>query len=327
MSLEELRQKLSPDVQAGTPLAPLTTFRIGGPAEFFFEAKTADDAVRAVSVAAELGLSYYILGGGSNLLIADEGVKGLVVRMANRGVSVEGDRLIAEAGATPGLAAMKAVEAGLGGLEWAAALPGTIGGAIRGNAGCFGGEMKDCVETVRVLADGRDAVMSNADCQFGYRDSAFKHRTGLVILSAVLKLKPGADKAAGQALMQKIVLEKKDKQPVESFTAGCMFTNWKPNNPDDVDILRRSLDLNKEEVIPVTPQGTVPAGWIIDRAQLKGMKMGHISISPKHGNFFVNDGQGTASEVIALAAAVKMKVRDMTHGVVQFLEEVEYVGF
>ncbi len=327
MSLEELRQKLSPDVQAGTPLAPLTTFRIGGPAEFFFEAKTADDAVRAVSVAAELGLSYYILGGGSNLLIADEGVKGLVVRMANRGVSVEGDRLIAEAGATPGLAAMKAVEAGLGGLEWAAALPGTIGGAIRGNAGCFGGEMKDCVETVRVLADGRDAVMSNADCQFGYRDSAFKHRTGLVILSAVLKLKPGADKAAGQALMQKIVLEKKDKQPVESFTAGCMFTNWKPNNPDDVDILRRSLDLNKEEVIPVTPQGTVPAGWIIDRAQLKGMKMGHISISPKHGNFFINDGQGTASEVIALAAAVKMKVRDMTHGVVQFLEEVEYVGF
>ncbi len=327
MTIEELRQRIGPDVQAGTPLAPLTTFRIGGPAEFFFEAKTADDAVRAVRVCAELQLAYYVLGGGSNLLVSDEGVKGLVIRMANRGVSVDGDKLLVDAGATPGLAAMKAAEAGLGGLEWASALPGTIGGAIRGNAGCFGGEMKDCVETVRVLADGRDADMTNADCQFGYRDSAFKHRTGLVILSAVLRLKPGADKAASQALMQKIVLEKKDKQPVEYFTAGCMFTNWKPNSPDEINILRGSLDLNKEEVIPVTAQGTVPAGWIIDRAQLKEMKMGHISISPKHGNFFINDGRGTASEVIALAAAVKMKVRDMTHGVVQFLEEVEYVGF
>jgi UDP-N-acetylenolpyruvoylglucosamine reductase len=106
-----------------------------------------------------------------------------------------------------------------------------------------------------------------------------------------------------------------------------MFTNWQPGSPADLESLRRTLDLNPDEKIPVTPIGTVPAAWIIDRAQLKGVQVGHLRVSEKHANFFVSDGQATADDVVALTAAVKTRVRNTTDGVVQLHEEVEYVGF
>ena len=326
-TLEELRQKISPDVRAGEVLAPHTTFRIGGPAEFFFEARTSDDAAKAARAAAELGLPLFILGGGSNTLVADEGVKGLVLKMANRGVTADGAKLVVEAGTPTSYAALQAAEAGLTGMEWAAGLPGTVGGAIRGNAGCYGGDMQAVVESVRVLAGAEVRTLTGAECRFGYRTSLFKQQPGQVVLSAVLALRPGPDPAAIKELMKKNVLDKQAKQPVEAYTAGCVFTNWKPGSEAEIPVIRRSLDLNKEEVIPFTKDGAIPAGWIIDRAQLKEMKVGHVSISPKHGNFFVNDGQGRASEVIALTSAVKMKVRDMTEGIILLTDEIEYAGF
>lgn len=326
-TLQELQQLISPEVRAGVPLAPLTTYHFGGPAEFYFEAGTAADAVRAARVAAESRLPLTILGGGSNILVADEGVKGLVLRLADRGVRVEGQRVVAGAGAPPGIVALRSVEAGLAGFEWAAGLPGTIGGAVRGNAGMFGGEMKDSVESVRVLDGAGEKTLANADLAFGYRDSLFKKRRDLVILEAALKLRPGGGVEAGKALMRRNLEEKRLKQPIEHYSAGCVFKNWKPEPSEQLDTLRRSLDLNKEEKIPLTPLGTIPAGWIIDRAQLKGYRVGHSWVSEKHGNFLVNDGRGTASEMVALIAAVKMKVRDMTRGIVNLEEEIEYVGF
>jgi UDP-N-acetylmuramate dehydrogenase len=170
-------------------------------------------------------------------------------------------------------------------------------------------------------------MMTNAECGFAYRTSIFKRQPGMIVLSATLQLKPGQGVEAGRALMQRFVLDKKAKQPVESYSAGCVFTNWKPNNEQEMAVIRKCLDLNKEEVVPFTSDGAIPAGWIIDRAQLKGMKVGHVSISDKHGNFFVSDGQARASEVIALTSAVKMKIRDMTEGIIMLLDEIEYVGF
>jgi len=325
--IDELRQRLSPEVRENEPLAPHTTYRIGGPAEFLFEAKTADEAMKAIRASVELGLPYFILGGGSNLLVADEGVKGLTIKMINRGLAIEGTKVTVEAGTASGLTALKTVEADLAGFEWAAALPGTIGGAVRGNAGCYGGDMRGSVETVRVFGGGQEKLMTNAECGFAYRTSIFKRQPGMIILSATLQLKPGQGAGAGKALMEKFVLDKKAKQPVEAYSAGCVFTNWKPGNEQEIAVIRKCLDLNKEEVVPFTPDGAVPAGWIIDRAQLKGMKVGHVSISDKHGNFFVSDGQARASEVIALTSAVKMKIRDMTEGIIMLLDEIEYVGF
>jgi UDP-N-acetylmuramate dehydrogenase len=325
--IDELRQRLSPQVKENVALAPFTTYRIGGPAEFFFEAATADEGMKAIKICGELGLPYFILGGGSNMLVADEGVKGLTIRMINRGLSIEGAKVTVEAGTPSGFTAMKTVEAGLAGFEWAAALPGTIGGAVRGNAGCYGGDMKGSVEAVRVFGSGQEKIMTNEECGFAYRTSVFKRQPGMIVLSAVLSLRPGQVVEAGKALMEKYVLDKKAKQPVEAYSAGCVFMNWKPNNEQEVATVRKCLDLNKEEVVPFTPDGTVPAGWIIDRAQLKGMKVGHVSVSEKHGNFFVSDGQARASEVIALTSAVKMKIRDMTEGIIMLLDEIEYVGF
>ena len=326
-TIDDLRQRISPDVRAGELLAPHTTFRIGGPAEFFFEAKTSDDAVKAVRAAAELGLPFFILGGGSNTLVSDDGIKGLTLKMANRGVAVDGTKLTVEAGTPTSFASLKAAEANLAGLEWASGLPGTVGGAIRGNAGCYGGDMRACVETVRVLDGAEVKVLTSADCGFAYRTSVFKREPGRLILSAELRLRPGEGVEAVKVLMQKNVLDKKAKQPIEAHTAGCVFVNWKPQSEDDVRIVRRGLDLNKEEVVPFTADGSIPAAWIIDRAQLKEMKVGHVSISAKHANFFVNDGQGRASEVIALTSAVKMKIRDMTEGVVLLNDEIEYAGY
>jgi len=327
ITLEELRQRLSPEVRAEEKLAPYTTYRIGGPAQFYFEAKSADDAMKAVRVCREAGLPFFILGGGSNTLVADEGIRGLVIRMQNRGYGIDVTAITAEAGAPTALIGLKSVEAGLAGFEWAGSLPGTIGGAVRGNAGCFGGDMQGSVESVRAFIDGQEKTLNNAECGFSYRQSLFKRTPGSLVLSATLRLKPSPDPAASRALMEKCIQEKKAKQPLDQFSAGCVFANWKPQSEQEIATVRKCLDLNKEEVVPFTPGGEVPAGWIIDRAQLKGMKVGHLSISDKHCNFFVNDGRGRASELIALTSAVKMKIRDMTEGIIQLGEEIEYAGF
>jgi UDP-N-acetylmuramate dehydrogenase len=326
--IDTLREKISTDVKEGELLARHTTFKIGGPAEYFFEAKSADDAVAAVAAVRMLGLPYVILGGGSNMLVSDGGVKGLVIKMVNRGFAFADDgTLVAEAGAPTGLVSMRASEAGLVGFEWAVGIPGTIGGAVRGNAGAYGGETKDALVSVRALRDGADVIMTNAECAFAYRDSAFKRNAGWLVLSATFRLVKAADPEASKAQLKKNLLDRKAKQPVEFPTAGCMFTNWQPERPEDVESLRRPLDLDRDEKIPRTPQGTVPAGWIIDRAQLKGTKVGHVQVSDKHGNFFVSDGKATADDVVALTAFLKTRIRDLTGGTVLLHEEVEYVGF
>lgn len=335
--IDDLRARISPEVKENEPLSNRTTFKIGGPAEFFLAAKTVDDAVRAARAARELGLPIFVFGGGSNILVSDEGVKGLVVKMANQEIAVDGVKAVVGAGAPTGLVAMRAAEAGLSGFEWAAGIPGTIGGAIRGNAGCYGGEMKDIVESVRVLDlspeasakcdGGVERTLTNAECGFAYRDSAFKRAPGRVIVAATLALAKAEGAEASKARLRRIILDRKEKQPVEYPTAGCMFMNWRPASEEDLESLRRAFDLDKDEQVPRTAQASVPAGWIIDRAQLKGMKVGHVQVSEKHGNFFLNDGKASASDVVALTAAVKTRIRNMTNGIVQLREEVEYVGF
>lgn len=324
--LDELRKRIDPEVREAESMARHTTFKIGGPAEFFYEAKSVDDVAKAAKTVKEFGMAIFVFGGGSNTIVSDEGLKGLVIKITNRDFTIEGSEVDAAAGAPTGLVSMRSVDAGLTGFEWAVGIPGTIGGGVRGNAGAAG-EMKDVVASVRALKDGEDRTLSNIECAFAYRSSIFKREPGWIVLSAVLKLKPLEDKTKGQERLRQLLLERKEKQPIEYPCAGCIFTNWKPETSGELETLRRSLDLNPDEQIPLTAQGAVPAGWIIDRAQLKGMKVGHAMVSDKHGNFVINDGKARADDVVALIAAVKTRVRNMTHGVVQLQEEVEYVGF
>ncbi|MEA3249862.1 MAG: UDP-N-acetylmuramate dehydrogenase [Patescibacteria group bacterium] len=325
--IEELRSKISPEVRENEPLAQHTTYRIGGPAKYFFVAKSGDEAASAVRAAGESGVEYYILGGGSNVLISDEGYPGLIIKMANRGITIEGTKVKVEAGTPSAFVALQTAEAGLKGFEWAIALPGTLGGAVRGNASMWDGGTAEVVETVRAVKNGETKDFTREECAFGYRESVFKKEGGWVILSVVLSLEQAEDADALRDSLKEMLRKKKDNQPIEYPTAGSIFRNWKPGASEDLEELRKDLDLNKEEEIPISLNGTIPAGWIIDRAQLKGLKVGKVSISEKHANFFINDGDAIANDVIALIGSVKSKVRDMTHSVVQLTEEIEYVGF
>lgn len=325
--IEELRGRISPDVRENEPLAGHTTYRIGGPARYFFAAKSGDEAMVALRGAKDLGLPVCVIGGGSNILVADEGFTGLVIKMANRGIVIEGTEAKVEAGTPSAFVALQTAEAGLKGFEWAIALPGTIGGAIRGNSSMWDGEIGKVIKTVRAAKNGEVKDLAREECGFGYRESVFKKDGGWLIVSAVLSLQAAEDPDSLRESLKEMLRKKKENQPIDHPTAGCIFRNWKPESPEQLEELRKDLDLNKEEDIPISLNGTIPAGWIIDRAQLKGLKVGKASISEKHANFFVNDGGAKANDVIALIATVKSKIRDMTHSNVQLTEEIEYVGF
>lgn len=326
--IETLRARVSPDVREAEPLAKYTTFRIGGPADYFLDAKTTDQIVAAVQAANELGLPWFVVGGGSNMLVSEQGFRGLMIRASARDFTINDDGTVtADAGAVTGLVSTRVTEAGFDDFQWAVGVPGTIGGAVRGNAGCYGGETGDRIVSVLACKDGEIVTMTREACDFAYRSSAFKKNPRWVVLRATFKFDRAADVEASKAQLRKILLDRKEKQPVEYPTAGCMFVNWRPESPEQLEGLRRTLDLNGDEKIPLTPQGTVPAGWIVDRAQLKGTKVGHVEVSAKHGNFFITDGKASSDEVVQLTAVLKTRVRNITDGVVQLHEEVEYVGF
>ena len=275
-----------------------TSFRVGGPARWFVEVKSGEELQEAIGFAEEKKLPWFILGGGTNTLVADKGFDGLVIKMSNRDVRIEGERMMVGAGAMSVSVARAAADAGLSGLEWAASLPGTIGGAVRGNAGCFGGEMKDCVERVKIFgSEAKD--LTNYDLRFGYRDSAIKHSKSIV-LEVTLKLTQG-DKVEIKKKMDEFMGKRKTTQPIASGTAGCAFKN------------------------PLVHGTLMSCGKIIDDLGLKGTKIGGIQISEVHGNFLINTGGATADDVVQMIALMKTRARNELG--IQLQEEIEYLGF
>ncbi len=305
-------------IQYNVPLAPYTSLNIGGKAEFFVEAKTREDFLEAVRWAKERKLFITCLGGGKNVLISDAGVKGLVLRIAMRKSVIEGTKVNAEAGVVLGSLASKTAQAGLGGLEWGVAVPGTVGGAVRGNAGAFGGEIKDVVQEVEVWDGQRVKKLSNKECRFGYRESFFKsdERCGYYILGVYFTLEAESKKVCEERI-KTYGGTKVATQPLGSATAGCTFKNICFEKPDS----------KWRNIVPkqFLEDRVIPAGWLIDETGLKGKKIGGISISRQHGNFFLNDGTGTAEDMIMLISMVKMRVRDQFG--IQLQEEIQLLGF
>ncbi|MDO8622105.1 MAG: UDP-N-acetylmuramate dehydrogenase [bacterium] len=314
-------------VREHEPMARHTNFRIGGPARYYVEARTPEEVTRAVAAARDAAVPWFALGGGSNTLVADAGFDGLVIQLANRGVSVDGTRVTAGAGAISAAVARAAGDAGLTGFEWAISLPGTIGGAVRGNAGCFGGETKDCVESVAVLdASGVNcqvSIVAAADCGFRYRHSIFKEHPEWIILEVTLALTTG-NPAECQRRMDEHLSRRKTKQPLERPSAGCLFANveFETLNAEQVQRLDAATDGAWRAV--VHDDGQIPTGWLIERLGLKGHRIGNVMISEKHGNFVINLGGGTATDVLALIAVVKNRARE-TYGI-ELREEVQRLG-
>ena len=310
-------------IKENVSLKPHTVFKIGGPAHFFVEVKSSQELKEAFGFAKEKAVPFFIAGAGSNVLISDKGFGGLYTKNTANNISIEGEEMHCESGAMMPYAAAKAADAGLSGFEWGIGIPGTVGGSVRGNSGCFGGEMKDALRSAEVFDanDGTVKTFSNADCKFGYRDSVFKKMPHLIVTSAVFLLKKGdADEIRGR--MREFVEKRTASQDIGEKSAGCIFKNvpWTRRDINKDKLLKRFPVFKKSESEP-----GVSAGFLIDEAGLKGKRIGSAMISRKHANFFINTGEALAEDVVMLIALAKEHVHRKFGILLE--EEIQYVGF
>ena len=311
-------------IQQNVPLADHTTFNIGGPARYFAEIKDKEELKEVMEWADNKGVDTMFLGGGSNVLVSDQGVEALILKLNNDKVSVHGTRLDAGAGTSLARLTRVASGEGLSGLEWAGGIPGaTVGGAIRGNAGAFGVDMGSLVETVEVF-DRQDSshpfqTMSNKDCGFGYRASLFKQEDRYIVWSASLKFKKGDPQQIKEST-RKIIEKRKRGQP-NLANAGCIFKNlsYQYLQENNKELLQHA------EETGVVNNGSIPAGWVIDLLELKGKVIGGAKISLEHANFIVNTGKATSMDVIGLINIVKKRAWEELN--LEMEEEIQYIGF
>ncbi|MGE0043453.1 MAG: UDP-N-acetylmuramate dehydrogenase [Vicinamibacterales bacterium] len=304
---DRLAARFGPRARAGVPLAPYTTFKVGGPADWLVEADSAADIADAAAMAREAGVPLTVLGGGSNVLVGDRGVRGIVVRPRGGQAEAIGTHLVrADAGLTLNGLVRWTITRGYGGLEAWAGTPGTVGGAIYGNAHWSRVNIGELVDSVDLLGPGGDrAQVDAADMAFGYDDSRLK-RSGEVLLTATFRVTPGQDPAALREVARQSLAFRKRTQPLASPSAGCIFMN-----PDPA----------RDRV----PDGIPPsAGALVDRAGLKGAVAGGARVSPTHGNFIVNDGTATAADIRALVGRCQAEVRERFG--VDLREEIVYLG-
>ena len=321
VSLKQLQDNLGVGVVADVLLAPYTNFKIGGPAKYLFEAPTSEDLVKAVQVANEFKLPLVVLGGASNVLVADKGVTGLVVLVRNNQLKIEGTTVTADAGVNLGFLVQKTVAAGLTGLEPLVAVPGTVGGAVYGNAGVpqvERGFIGDWVTNVTVCREDKLVLLAQADCGFSYRESAFKHSSD-VIVSATFMLARG-EVGKSQELIKKYIAARKG-QPYSKPSSGCIFMNVPIMDTEAV----KQKFAGEEKLDEFLKRGQLPASWLIDRAGLKGKTIGGIQVSTDHANYLINVGGGTAEQVVQMISYIKQQVRDKFS--LQLIEEVRYLGF
>lgn len=259
------------------PMEKHTTFRVGGPAEVFITVETKEQLARILPYLQITEREYFLLGNGSNLLVGDKGYRGMIIRLAGEfmEVSCEGNRIRAGAGALLGTTARLAWENGLTGMEFASGIPGTIGGAVRMNAGAYGGEMKQIVEMVEVMdQNGEILELSTDSMEFGYRTSAIRNRP-YIVLGCVLRLEKG-NREEILAQMNALAAKRKEKQPLEYPSAGSTFKR---------------------------PEGYF-AGKLIMDAGLRGYRIGGARISEKHCGFVINEGNALAADVAEVIAEV-----------------------
>ncbi|HEY7828589.1 MAG TPA: UDP-N-acetylmuramate dehydrogenase [Candidatus Limnocylindrales bacterium] len=296
----EIQRRIGVKTSRDEPLARFTTLRLGGPADLFAVAHNAFELRKLVQFARSRGLAHTVLGRASNVLIADAGIRGLVIQDRAEGIEVVGSSLVAEAGVPMARAATVSQAAGLSGLEYGLAIPGTVGGAVWANAGAHESDTATVLETARLLAaDGSEGEVGPTDLGLAYRDSRLKHPVAggpaEIVLGATFRLEPAsADEI--KARLEEIRHWRQEHQPLGTPSAGSWFRNPLPQS----------------------------AGGLIDAAGLKGLRIGGASVSPKHANFLVNDQKGSATDLRHLADRVRAGVAQESGIVLE--EEVVYLG-
>jgi UDP-N-acetylmuramate dehydrogenase len=295
-ALDALAAERGVTLEHDAPLAPLTTLRVGGPADRLLVARDRPTLLAGLRLARDAGVPCFLLGNGSDLVVADAGVRGLVLRNRARSVTVDGTTVDADAGAAMAMLVRRCVGAGLEGFEFGISIPGTLGGAVWANAGAHGREMRDVVVSVESWSVAADEPVRHAAdaCAFAYRESRFKH-SGETVIGASLRLERG-DPAAIAARVAEHQAQRLATQPLADQNAGSVFRN---------------------------PPGDF-AGRLSDAAGLKGFRIGTASVSTKHANFIVSDRGGTAADVRAVGEHVRRLVADRFGVALQY--EIEFVG-
>ncbi len=317
MNTQEVKLKYNLEVLENKPLAEFTTYKIGGPAKYFVTVKNVVELRQALQVVVDNKLKYFILGGGSNILVSDDGFDGLVIHLDGSEVEYNGTKAKVFAGMYWPKFVIDTVKNDCEGLEFFGNIPGQVGGCIRGNAGAYGKASGDFVEEVEVFEVSDDEVslkvLNKEECEFAYRESIFKKKDNWVIASVTFKLNK---LTTSQEERLKLVAEEGAtrcaKQPLQFPSAGCAFKNIEYNE---------SMSQFKDWI----SNGKLPAARFIENAGFKGKTLGGAMVSDVHANFILNKDHATASDVIQLISMVKMKVRD-EYGV-QLEEEIQYIGF
>ena len=279
------------------PMKKHTTFRLGGPADYFLSPSDVNQIPEIIHICRKEGIPWFVLGNGSNLLVSDQGYRGVVIQIYKNmnQITVEGTRIYAQAGALLSAVSKKAMEAGLTGMEFASGIPGTLGGAAVMNAGAYGGEMKDILVSVTVLTDeGEQKVLKAEELSLGYRTSIIKER-GYIVLDVVLQLQAG-DQDAIRNRMEELKVQRVTKQPLEYPSAGSTFKR---------------------------PEGYF-AGKLIEDSGLKGYRLGGAQVSEKHCGFVINRDHATADDLYRLFQYIKDVVKEKFQ--VDMELEVELIG-
>lgn len=283
------------NVKIDHPLAEYTTFKIGGPADYYVTPQTKEQILNVINLALKEGVTYFILGKGSNILIPDHGFRGIVINLSEKFNKIEAkkDMIFAQSGANLTDISKLALEKSLTGLEFAIGIPGSFGGAIFMNAGAYGGEMSNIVFEVNVIRDGKIITITKEDMEFGYRKSTFQCKNDIV-LSGWLQLKPGYYQEI-KAQMDDLTEKREDKQPLDCPSAGSVFKR---------------------------PEGHY-AGKLIQDSGLRGATFGKAQVSEKHCGFIVNTGGATAEDVKGLVEKIQKTVKNKFG--VELEREIKYL--
>jgi UDP-N-acetylmuramate dehydrogenase len=318
---EILKREFGENLKYHESMKKHTYIGIGGPAEYFFTAYELDKLVQSIKIAQKMKIPYLVIGSGSNIIVSDNGFEGIIIKNESSKLISENNSAFVETGITLFRLIRKLAELNLGGLEFLSGIPGTLGGAIYGNAGAYGKNMSDLVENISVLdSDGEIKQFKNKDFGFRYRESILKARAKIstsynnrpVILSTRLKINP-KEKESVLRVVQNYVKIRGKKNPV-GLSAGSTFKNVEINNEK---MINPQLKVFANDNI-------IPTGLLIDRSGLKGLRVGKIQISNKHGNILVNLGNGKAIDYYNLTQIIKEKVKEKYD--IKLEEEVEYIG-
>jgi UDP-N-acetylmuramate dehydrogenase len=300
---DNLKKLLGEKLEFKKALASFTSFNTGGPAKYFISANSEEEIKKAVNSAVQLEIPFFIIGGGSNLLVSDKGFDGLIIKIDIIGIELENESdIICGAGENLMNLIEFCVENSLTGFEFASGIWGSVGGAVCGNAGAYGGEIKDILTSITIIKnDGTIEQVDKDYCQFQYRDSYLK-KTGDIVINARFRLKKG-NKDVIRKRVDEIIEIRNSKHPVKGKSAGSFFKNI----PDDSE-----------------PYGKLPAGKLLEEAGAKEMSVGGASVYHKHANMIVNDGSATSKDIRKLADNMKETVFEKFG--IMLEEEVVSVG-